>query len=65
MIGPNSKDRICLNPDCLDVRTHSALTIKTSEGIRNIERTPCMAERITEHPWTLKAFLVFKIGHES
>jgi len=47
------------------VRTHSALTIKTHKGIRNIERTPCMAERNTKHPWTLKEFLMFKIGHES
>jgi len=24
MIGPNSKDRICLNPDCLDYRKRKA-----------------------------------------
>ncbi|MGB7001246.1 MAG: hypothetical protein WBE22_04445 [Halobacteriota archaeon] len=137
MIGPKSKDRICLNPDCLDyrkrnagniikkgfnakgnqmfkcktcsvrfpetkgtvfynrhlteeqiimiskckemlddhldlyqcytnfIRNHSALRIKTPKGIRNIERTPCMAERITKHPWTWKEFLMFKTGHET
>ena len=47
------------------IRTHSALTIKTPKGIRNIERTPGMAEGITKHPWTWKEFLMFKIGHET
>jgi IS1 transposase len=26
------------------IRTNSALTIETPKGIRNVERTPCMAE---------------------
>ena len=47
------------------IRTHFALRIKTPKGIRNIERTPCMAEGITKHPWTWKEFLMFKIGHET
>jgi hypothetical protein len=47
------------------IRTHSALTIKTPMGIRNIERTPCMAEGISKHPWAWKEFLMFNIGHES
>jgi len=47
------------------IRTHSALTIETPKGIKNVERTPCMAEGITEHPWTWKEFLMFKIGHEN
>lgn len=46
------------------IRTHSALTIETPKGVRNSERTPCMAEGITKHPWTWKEFLMFKIGHE-
>ncbi len=29
------------------IRANSALTIKTEKGVRNIERTPCMAEGIT------------------
>jgi len=33
------------------------------KGIRNVERTPCMAEEITEHPWTWKEFLMFKAAH--
>lgn len=41
------------------IRTHSALTIGTPKRVRNIERTPCMAEGITKHPWTWKEFLMF------
>jgi IS1 family transposase len=47
------------------IRTNSALTVETPKGIRNIERTPCMAEGIAEHPWTWKKFLMFKISHEN
>ncbi|MBW2663021.1 MAG: IS1 family transposase, partial [Deltaproteobacteria bacterium] len=47
------------------IRTNSALTIETPKGIKNIERTSCMAEGITDHPWTWKEFLMFKqIGYE-
>jgi len=46
-------------------RTNSALTIETPKGIRNFTRTPCMAEGITEHPWTWKEFLMFKVSHEN
>ena len=43
------------------IRVNSALTIKTKKGVRNIERTPCMAEGITDHIWTWKELLMFKI----
>ena len=47
------------------IRTNSALTIKTPKGMKNIKRTSCMAEGITEHPWTWKEFLMFNcIGHD-
>jgi hypothetical protein len=42
-------------------RVNSALTIKTEKGEKNIGRAPCMAEGITEHPWTWKELLMFKI----
>ena len=44
------------------IRTNSALIIKTDKGMKNIERTPCMAERITNHIWTWKELLMFKIN---
>jgi len=44
------------------IRVNSALTIKTEKGVRNIERTPCMAEGITDHVWTWKELLMFKIA---
>jgi len=47
------------------IRINSALTVETPKGIKNIERTPGMAEGITEHPWTWKEFLMFKVGHEN
>jgi hypothetical protein len=31
------------------IGVNSALTIETKKGERNIERTPCMAEEITDH----------------
>ena len=43
------------------IRVNSALTIKTEKGEKNIERTPCMAEGITDHIWTWKELLMFKI----
>jgi hypothetical protein len=43
------------------IRVNSALTIKTEKGEKNRERTPCMAEGITKHPWSWKEFLTFKI----
>jgi IS1 family transposase len=42
------------------IRVNSALTIKTKKGEKNIERTPCMAEGITNHIWTWKELLMFK-----
>jgi len=42
------------------IRINSALTIKTEKGEKNIERTPCMAEGITDHIWTWKELLMFK-----
>ncbi len=44
------------------IRVNSALTIKTKKGEKNIERTPCMAEGITNHIWTWKELLMFKIS---
>jgi len=46
------------------IRVNSALTIKTKKGEKDIERTPCMAEDITDHIWTWKEFLMFKVSHE-
>ncbi|HUV02960.1 MAG TPA: IS1 family transposase, partial [Desulfobacteria bacterium] len=43
------------------IRVNSALTIKTKKGEKNIGRTPCMAEGITDHIWTWKELLMFKI----
>jgi len=42
------------------IRVNSALTIKTEKDEKNIERTPCMAEGITDHIWTWKELLTFK-----
>ena len=44
------------------IRPHSTLTMKTEEGQKNIEQTPCMAEGITDHIWTWGEFLMFKGG---
>jgi hypothetical protein len=44
------------------IRVNSALTIETKKGERNIERTPCMAEEITDHVWDWNEMLWFKIG---
>lgn len=46
------------------IRVNSALTIKTKKGEKNIVRTPCMAEGITDHIWTWKELLMFKGSHE-
>ncbi len=43
------------------IRVNSALTIKTKKGEKNRGRTPCMAEGITDHVWTWKELLMFKI----
>ena len=43
------------------IRVNSALTIKTEKGEKDIERTPCMAEGISDHVWTWKELLMFKI----
>ena len=42
------------------IRVNSAFTIKTKKGETNIERTPRMAEGITNHIWTWKKLLMFK-----
>ena len=47
------------------IRINSGLTIKTKKGERNIKRTPCVAEGITDHIWTWKELLMFRIGHEN
>jgi len=41
---------------------NSALEIKTKKGEKNIKRTPCMAEGITDHIWSWKELLMFKVG---
>ena len=41
------------------IRLHTGLTIRR-EGERNIRRTPCMAEEITNHRWSWKELLTFK-----
>ena len=43
-------------------RVNSALEIKTNKGEKNIKRTPCMAEGITDHIWSWKELLMFKVG---
>ena len=46
------------------IKVNSALTIKTEKGEKNIGRTPCMAEGITDYIWTWKELLMFKAGHK-
>ncbi len=43
------------------IRANSALTIETEKNEKNIERTPCMAEDITDHIWTWEELLKFKV----
>ena len=43
-------------------RVNSALEIKTKKGEKNIRRTPCMAEEITDHIWSWKELLMSKVG---
>ena len=43
-------------------RVNSALEIKTKKGEKNIKRTPCMAEGITDHIWSWKELLMLKVG---
>jgi IS1 family transposase len=47
------------------IKPHSTLTVENPKGFRNIQRTPCMAEGITNHLWTWKELLMFKTGHEN
>lgn len=42
------------------IRVNSALTIKTKKGEKDIGRTPCMVEGITDHMWTWEELLTFK-----
>lgn len=42
------------------IRLNEALTIKRKSK-RNIRRTPCMAEGITDHRWNWEEMLMFKI----
>jgi len=44
------------------IRAHSSLTIKTEKGEKNIKRTPCMAEGITDHIWGWNKLLWYKVG---
>ncbi|KXA96492.1 hypothetical protein AKJ39_04550 [candidate division MSBL1 archaeon SCGC-AAA259J03] len=43
------------------IRANSALTIETEKNEKNIEKTPCMAEDITDHIWTWEELLKFKV----
>ena len=43
-------------------QTPFELVIETPKKVRNIERTPCMAEGITNHPGTWREFLMFEGG---
>ena len=45
------------------IKPHSALAIENIKGVKNTERTPCMAEDITNHIWTWNELLMFKSGH--
>jgi IS1 family transposase len=47
------------------IRTNLALTIKMEKGVKNIERTPCMVEGITDHVWDWNEMLRFRICHEN
>ena len=42
------------------IRLNEALTIRRKNK-RNIRRTPCMAEGITDHRWAWKELLTFKV----
>jgi len=44
------------------IRINSALTIKTKKGEKNIKKTPCMADGITDHIWLWIELLKFKAG---
>ena len=44
-------------------RVNSAVEIKTKKGEKNIKRTPCMVEGITDHIWSWKELLMFKVRH--
>ncbi|KXA93859.1 hypothetical protein AKJ36_03660 [candidate division MSBL1 archaeon SCGC-AAA259I07] len=43
------------------IRINSALTIEKKKDEKNIERTPCMVEDITDHVWTWEELLKFKV----
>lgn len=47
------------------IRVNSSLTIEKPKGVKNIHRTPCMAENITDHIWTWKEQLMYRTGHEN
>jgi len=41
------------------IRIHGGLTVR-KEGERDIRRTPCMAEKVTDHRWSWEELLTFK-----
>ncbi|WP_370574760.1 hypothetical protein [Methanomethylovorans sp.] len=44
------------------VKAHDSLKVKvSSENRKWLQRTPAMAEKITDHIWTLKELLNFRI----
>lgn len=47
------------------IKPHSTLTVETIDGLKKRVRTPCMAEGITDQPWTWKELMMFKVGHEN
>lgn len=47
------------------IKPHSTLTLETIDGFKKTVRTPCMAEGITDKPWTWKELFMFKVDHEN
>jgi hypothetical protein len=44
------------------VKPHDSLKVKVnSENRKWLQRTPAMAEKITDHIWTLKELLTFRV----
>jgi ATP-dependent protease ClpP protease subunit len=44
------------------VKTHKSLRVKTNRGRKKwMKRTPAMAEGLTDHIWSLRELLTFKV----
>jgi len=46
----------------ITIRPHPSLTIKPEKDQKNIKKTPCMAEGVTEHIGGWEGFLMFKVN---